>query len=89
MSKIALADPYIDRLRADLAAIKAEFDTLLDMSTILPVEPDLYLMAMSKRRWAPSNTATSAAQMTLLGRYGSWFDRFKLLFPNPTPDVSK
>src|SRR5258708_23207742 len=89
MSKIVLTDPYVDRLRADLAGIQAEFDILLDMSTILPVERDLYLIAMSKRRWAPSGTATSAAQMALLDRYGSWFDRFKLLFPNPTPDVSK
>jgi rRNA-processing protein FCF1 len=43
--------------------------------------------ALADWGWSPSDEATVAAQMELLGRYSAWFNRFLLLFPHPTPDV--
>ncbi len=81
-------EPYASRLRADLAALKAELDGLLDRSTIQAVNADPMLITASNWRWGRSDSALTAARMSLLSRYISWFDRFRLLFPEPTRDIS-
>lgn len=88
MSRSTAFEPYLSRLRTDLAGIKADLNALLDISTIQYVNVDSMFITASKWRWGPSDAAASAARMSLLGRYISWFDRFLLLFLHPTPDIS-
>lgn len=87
-------EPYLSRVQADLATLKAHLDALLDVSTIRYVNPNtsdsgLFFVGASDWGWGPSDETASAAQMAFLGRYSAWFDRFLLLFPHPTPDVQK
>jgi hypothetical protein len=35
----------------------------------------------------PADDMVTAARMALLAKYSDWYDRFLLLFPNPTPEV--
>ena len=84
---------YLDRLRDEVSAIREEMDCLLDRSTIRNVNPNtddspIVFVGAADWGWAPSDPETSALQMRLLARYGSWFDRFRLLFPHPTPEVA-
>ena len=93
MSRTAPPEPYLSRLQTDLATIKTHLDELLDMSTIRYVNPnrpggDVWFVTASDWGWGSSDEATSAAQMALLGRYSAWFDRFTLLFPHPTSEIS-
>lgn len=88
MSLARVPEPYVSRLRADLAEIKAALNSLLDVSTIQAVNADPMFITASRWRWGPSDAAVSAAQMSLLGTYSSWFDRFLLVFPHPTPAIS-
>jgi rRNA-processing protein FCF1 len=84
--------PYIDRLRDDLAAIAADLDSLVAMSTIRyhsPRSGDMVIIRLSDLAWDPADDAITAAQMALIARYSAWFERFRLLFPNPTPAVRK
>lgn len=66
---------------------------LIDRSTIRNVNPNtddspVVFIGAADWGWAPSDADTTAAQMRLSARYSAWFDRFKLLFPHPTPDVA-
>lgn len=81
-------EPYASRLRADLAGLKAELDGLLDQSTIQAVNADPMFITASNWRWGRSDSALTARRMSLLSRYISWLDRFRLLFPEPTRDIS-
>lgn len=87
MSSPAL-EPYASRLRADLAGLKVELDGLLDQSTIQAVNADPMFITASNWRWGRSDSALTARRMSLLSRYISWLDRFRLLFPEPTRDIS-
>ena len=93
MSRTVSYEPYLSRLQADLATVKSHLDALLDMSGIRYVNPNrpgsgVWFVTASDWGWDLSDEATSAAQMALLERYSAWFDRFMLLFPHPTPEVS-
>jgi hypothetical protein len=86
-------ESYLSRLRSDLASLKAQLDALLDLSTIEYVNPNtpgssVFFADAADWGWGSSDEATAAAQMALLGLWVVWFDRFKLLFPHPTPDVT-
>lgn len=85
---------YLERLRAELDEIHSEMDKLLDQSAIRYFNPNtadsaIFIVGAADWGWAPSDGSTTAARMRLLGCYRAWFDRFKLLFPNPTPEVTK
>jgi rRNA-processing protein FCF1 len=85
---------YLSRVRADLAALAAELDSLLDGSTIRYVNPNrpgspLVFVMAADWGWGDSDEKTAVAQMELIGRYSDWFERFMLLLPNPTPDVQR
>lgn len=86
MNRSTAPKPYIARLEEDLATIKRDLDDLLDISSIRPVDPDLITPA--KWRWARSNDAVTVAQMALLEKYTAWFNRFLLLFPHPTREIT-
>lgn len=84
--------PYVERLRAELSSIKERFDELLDHSSIRYVNPNtadssMVFLGAADWGWAPSDAAVAGLQTSLIGRYSGWFDRFKLLFPHPTPEI--
>jgi len=89
MSRAAAPEPYLARLQAELAGIKEDLDAILGKSTIEAVNAPPMFVTASEWRWGPSDAAASAARMSLLGKFRSWFDRFMLLFPHPTPDISR
>lgn len=85
--------PYLERLRSELAEVRDDMDGLIGRSTIRNVDPNtddspVVILGAADWGWAPSDADITAAQMRLSARYSSWFDRFKLLFPHPTPDVA-
>lgn len=85
-------EPYLDRVRRDLAALGADLQDLIDISTIKylnanPPGSDLFFVGASDYGWGPGDDAVTAARMALLAKYSDWYDRFLLLFPNPTPEV--
>ena len=85
---------YLARLRADLAHLTAALDALLDGSAIKYVNPNrggdgIFFVGAADWGWDASNEQTTAAQMELIGQYSGWFERFRLLFPHPTPDVER
>jgi rRNA-processing protein FCF1 len=87
------ATSYLERLRTELAEIRADMDALLDASTIRNVNPNtpgsgIFVLGAADWGWGPSDPVLSATQMRLSAQYRAWFDRFRLLFPHPTPDVS-
>ena len=84
---------YLERIHSELAEIRADMDVLLDASTIRNVNPNtpgsgMVFLDAADWGWGPSDPELSAMQMRLSARYRSWFDRFRLLFPHPTPDVT-
>lgn len=86
--------PYAARVRADLMTLKGQLNALLDLSTIKYVNPNapdsgVVFVTAADWGWGPGDEATIAAQMDLIGQYSAWFDRFLLLFPNPTPDIER
>ena len=85
--------PYLQRLRLELAEIRGDLDDLIERSVIVNVNPNtddspVVVLGAADWGWAPSDADMTASQMRLSSRYSSWFDRFKLLFPHPTPDVA-
>jgi hypothetical protein len=85
---------YLSRLRADLEALMAALDALLDGSAIKYVNPNragdgILFVGAADWGWDASDKQTTAAQMELIGRYSGWFERFRLLFPHPTPAVKR
>jgi rRNA maturation endonuclease Nob1 len=84
--------PYVERLRSELSSIKEDLDELLDHSSIRYVNPNtadstMVFLGAADWGWASSDAAVAGMQMSLIGRYSAWFDRFQLLFPHPTPQI--
>jgi hypothetical protein len=81
---------YLERLRAELTGIGSDMGALIDRSSIRTVNPndggsDLFFVGAADWGWGPD---FAAAQMRLLRRYHEWFERFRFLFPHPTPAVA-
>lgn len=92
MSAAQCFRPYIDRLQDDLARLAADLDGLVGMSNIRyhsPYSGGMVAIRLSDLAWDPADDAITAAQMALIALYSAWFERFRLLFPNPTPEVRK
>lgn len=84
---------FLDCLRVELRDIHVGLDALIDASSIQYVNPNdvgggMVFLDAADWGWAPSDPDLSAGQMHLLGRYRAWFDRFRLLFSHPTPEVA-
>jgi len=85
---------YLERLRSDLDLIEADFLEVLADSQIRNVDPNrpsrgiLYAGA-AKWGWVPSGPELETRRMELLGRVREWEPLFRLLFPHPTPEVTK
>jgi|GEM_PF-1481114 len=86
---------YADRLLAELGDIETAFHSILDDSAIMNTDPNrgadrgLIFVGYASWGWAKSGAELEAARMQLLGRVRDWGPRFRLLFPHPTPQVSK
>jgi rRNA-processing protein FCF1 len=85
-------EPYLARVRRDLATLGDELQATIDSSTIKYINPNsggggVFFVGASDYGWGPSDDALTAARMALLSKYSDWYDRFLLLFPNPTPEV--
>ncbi|MCT9011574.1 PIN domain-containing protein [Streptomyces rhizosphaerihabitans] len=85
---------YLDRLLADLDLIEADFLAILADSQIRNVDPNrrssgIVHFGAAKWGWVPSGPELEARRMELLGRVRDWEPLVRLLFPHPTPEVTK
>lgn len=85
---------YLDRLLAELDDIHTSYTKILAASSIANIDPNrrgdgISYLGAAVWGWSKSDDALEAARMTLLRRVHDWEPLFRLLFPHPTPDVSK
>lgn len=86
---------YLDRLLAELDDIQASYAEVLKASAIINIDPNrrsgagATFIGFAKWGWAKSDATLEASRMELLRRLREWEPRFRLLFPHPTPVVSK
>ncbi len=86
---------YLDRLLAELEEIHASYVEVLAGSAIINIDPNrrpgtgAVFIGFPKWGWAASDAALERARMALLRRVRDWEPRFRLLFPHPTPTVSR
>jgi rRNA-processing protein FCF1 len=93
MSSSLASESYLDHLLGELNAIEDEYICVLERSEIRYVNPNrsggVIFVGAADWGWEPSDPALEAARMDLLGRVRDWQPRFALLFPHPTPELSK
>ncbi|MFJ9822590.1 hypothetical protein ACIRU3_46845 [Streptomyces sp. NPDC101151] len=94
MAAIQAPPTYLERLRSDLDVIEADFLKILADSQIRNVDPNrrpngIVVYAAPKWGWVPSGPELETRRMELLGRVREWEPLFRLLFPHPTPEVTK
>lgn len=85
---------YLDRLLSELGEIHTDYAKVLADSAIVNIDPNrsgggAVFIGFPEWGWAKSNAALEASRMALLRRVRDWEPRFRLLFPHPTPTVSK
>ncbi|WP_329259567.1 hypothetical protein OG417_22820 [Actinoallomurus sp. NBC_01490] len=85
---------YLDGLLVELDEIHNAYSEILDTSGIINIDPNrrgdgVSYLGSPAWGWRKSDNALESARMTLLRRLHDWEPRFRLLFPHPTPDVSK
>jgi hypothetical protein len=85
---------YLDRLLGELDAIEARYLELLAASGINNIDPNrpgsgVVFIGAAKWGWAASDTTLEASRMELLRDVRGWAPRLRLLFPHPTPTVTK
>lgn len=86
--------PYIDRLLDRLADIEADYVAILEQSEIRYVNPNtpgggVWFVGAADYGWSKSSPDLEQERMRLLGELRSWRPLFELLFPHPTPEVTK
>jgi PIN domain len=90
MSARATRPPsYLNRLLAELDEIHAGYAEVLAASAILNIDPGRGFVGFPIWGWAESSDDLEASRMALLRLVRGWEPRFRLLFPHPTPTVSK
>ncbi len=83
------AVPYADQLLTELEQIRAAFVDVLERSQISATDLPTNFIGFPFYRWAGSSDSLQVDRMTLLGQVRDFRTRFELLFPHPTPEVSK
>lgn len=88
--------PYAQRLLAELDDIYVAYSEILVASAIVNVDPNrgrrgsgMVFVGFARWGWAPSSDSLESDRMALLRRVRDWGPRYRLLFPHPTPTVSK
>lgn len=90
MSARATRPPsYLARLLAELGEIHAGFARVLSASAIRNIDPGPGAIGFPKWGWGESSADLEASRMELLRLVRGWEPRFRLMFPHPTPTVSK
>ena len=90
MSARATRPPsYLARLLAELDEIHAGYAKVLSASAIRNIDPGRGYIGFPSWGWAESDAGLEASRMALLRLVRGWEPRFRLLFPHPTPTVSK
>jgi rRNA-processing protein FCF1 len=90
MSARATRPPsYLDQLLAELDEIHDGYAKVLSASVIRPIERGRGYVGGPLRAWAESDAGLEASRMALLRLVRGWEPRFRLLFPHPTPTVTK
>ena len=85
---------YLARLLAELDEIHAGYAKVLSESVIRNIDPNrgssgAGFIGFPSWGWADSSAGLEASRMALLRLVRGWEPRFRLLFPHPTPAVSK
>jgi rRNA-processing protein FCF1 len=85
---------YLDHLLSELEDIHTSYTAVLGASDIVNVDPNrgssvVAFIGFASWGWAKSDDDLEAARMALLRLIREWEPRFRLLFPHPTPKVSK
>jgi PIN domain len=90
MSARAARPPsYLARLLAELDEIHAGYAKVLSASAIRNIDPGPGVIGFPSWGWADSDAGLESSRMALLRLVRGWEPRFRLLFPHPTPSVSK
>lgn len=88
-----MAETYLWRLLAELDELQQAYLDVLADSTIVNVDPNRHSSEMfigfAEWGWGPSDTRLESHRMALIKQVRDWEPRFRLLFPNPTPEVSE
>lgn len=86
---------YLQRLRSELDALSAQYQEVLEHSSVHNVDPNrggrsgVIFVGYPRWGWVPSDAALETRRMALLRDLRSWDVRFRLLFTDPLPSVSK
>ncbi|MFZ0158953.1 MAG: PIN domain-containing protein [Kineosporiaceae bacterium] len=85
---------YLERLLGELDAIQAHYLEVLAASAIRNVDPNrpgsgVVHFGAPKWGWVASGPALEASRMELLRAVRDWAPRLRLLFPHPTPTVTR
>lgn len=87
---------YVERLLIELGDIHTVYTEILGRSGIANIDPNRNARASGmvffnspKWGWTKSDPPLETARMALLRRVRSWAPRYRLLFPHPTPTISK
>jgi hypothetical protein len=88
------SESYKERLHRELRSIEAQFEEILQASTIRYTNPNrpgssVIFVGAPDYGWGPSDAALTTSRMTTLAALRDWAPRYRLLFPHPTPQVSK
>lgn len=86
---------YLAGLLSELEELADGFRSVLASSTIENIDPNrggrsgAIFIGFARWGWGDSDSTLEAARMELLGWVRDWGPRFRLLYPHPTPSVSK
>jgi hypothetical protein len=87
---------YAQQLVIELDSLAVDYTAMLSNSAIVNVHPNrdgrnrgITFIGSPHWGWTPSDAAAEATRMDLLRRLSEWAPRMRLLFPHPTPTVSK
>lgn len=85
---------YVENLLTELDGIAESYGEVVAASGIDYVNPnrhdtDIMFIGWADWGWAQSDSHLEASRMALLRRLRDWVPSFRLLFPNPTPEVAE
>lgn len=86
---------YLSRLLTELADFETTYLDIVSRSQIVNIDPNragsgaIIYIGAAKWGWVKSDVELEAARMRALRQLRSWSPRYRLLFPHPTPHVTK
>ncbi len=94
MTRAMAPEPYKDRLLSELRAIEEQFVSIIAASTINYTNPNspgsgILFIGAADYGWGASDDELTSRRMALLAQLRDWAPRYRLLFPHPTPQVTK